>query len=177
MLETTLYPGTIINDETTSGGNWVNVANAGANDGSTAYVGLGSGNTESKDLKCTNFGAAIDAAATIDGVLLEYEIRLTIFTAHDYSIQLVISDSRAGNIKASNSFDTSTTIYSLGGAADTWGLSLTPAIVNSSTFGVALKIERDASSTIAHLDFVRLTIYYTLGGLPALMTYYKRLRS
>lgn len=157
------YPGTFLNDGL-SGGNWVNMSNVSADDASEAYVGLGSGNAQSKNLKCTNFGFSIPTGATIDGVLLEYQGRTGGWTAHDLNIQLVVSDARTGNVKSGNNFTTTNTNFNHGGASDTWGISLSDSDVNDSTFGVSLSFERSYFSLTLYLDYVRLTVYYTEAG-------------
>lgn len=54
------------------------------------------------------------------------------------SVRLLSGGSLIGTGKSTGSLTTSEATHTFGGASDTWGASLTEAICNSSTFGVAV---------------------------------------
>ena len=53
---------------------------------------------------------------------------------------------------------------SYGRISDLWGLSLTPADINASTFGVAISAQNiDAKSqNLAYINHIRMTVYFGL---------------
>jgi len=120
----------------------------------------------------------------------------------DQTIQLLSSGSLIGTNQAINSALGSSFAYrTYGGASSLWGATLTASIVNSSTFGVRIRMQTfsnntdkldvtnlgfsvttgatidgvmveikwkyDSSAGQAWVDFVRVTIYYTVaaGGM------------
>ena len=60
------------------------------------------------------------------------------------SVKLVKGGVITGDEKSTGAFTTTDTVYAFGGATDLWGLALTPADVNGSTFGVAVSMIGDS---------------------------------
>src|SRR5690606_7277820 len=91
-------------------------------------------------------------------------------TVRDDTIQLVVGGARTGDNKSTAaSWSTSEEIVSFGGTTDVWGLSLTPADVNASDFGVALRLVQSLSMQ-ASVDAVELRVVYEVSTLHASRT-------
>lgn len=165
------FPGTMASVLETGDDNaWVNPGNVAADDGAEAQVtdATFDANDQTAALRCSTFGFGIPSDATIDGVIVEVEQRRFAGAARDHQVQLFSSPGTLiGNNKATaTAWPATATIASYGGAADAWGASLTPAIVNASTFGVSVKAFATSANTDVGIDFVRLTIHYTPAASP-----------
>lgn len=156
--------GTFVSDATLGVVSITNPANAVASDNSyaTAILLL---SQISNYLKVTNFGFTIPTDATITGVTVAIERSSTVLNGtHDDSIKLVKGGTISGNEKATaTQWPTSDGVATYGSATDLWGLTLTPADINASTFGVAISAIADLAST-AQVDYVSITIDYTGSG-------------
>lgn len=140
-----------------------------------ALAVLFSGN--SNYLKATNFGFAIPPTSGICGIQVQIEKRdggfLSIGTGvRDNEVRLVINNSVTGNNKATTSTWPASpeTFYTYGNASDLWGETLTPAIVNSPDFGVAISARFLSLATLipsAQIDNIRMVVSYN----PALPTH------
>lgn len=172
-------PGTMADDSAVGTVTWSTVNNATASD--NAYTDARSssaGTTTSHYVKATNFGFAIPGGATINGVTVSIERKASHLTAgrniKDSTVSLVKGGTVSGNNKAATgtSWPTSDGVASYGGAADLWGLTLTDADVNASTFGVVLSVAINKATgkgfTTGSVDFISITIDYTTGGGGAL---------
>jgi hypothetical protein len=115
-------------------------------------------------LHATDYDFAIPSDATINGIMVEIE-KYYSDTAYvrDNTVQLIKGGTKMGDNKASGSaWPTSAGITTYGGPSDLWGLSFTPADINASDFGVALKAEGvNNSSHYGYVDYMRITVYYT----------------
>jgi hypothetical protein len=165
-------PGTMADDASVGAIAWSFPDNAKISD--NAYATL-YGNAVSHYLKATNYGFSIPAGATINGILVEIERRGESEVAgyvKDYEVKIVKAD---GTIGSTNKADTVThypstdTYKSYGGIADLWGETWSPTQVNDSDFGVVL-----SSSLVSgggpdygypYVDHIRITVYYTIGGV------------
>lgn len=166
-------PGTGADDAGTGGFAWTNPGNILASDNSYATRLFPGNGATTHYLKATNFGFAIPAGATIDGIVLEIErkcvVNSALNNAKDAIVKLVKGGTVSGNDKADTStrWPTSDTYATYGASNDLWGLSLTDSDVNSSTFGAVLsalftrtgKINPDIS-----VDHFRITVHYTASG-------------
>ena len=87
------------------------------------------------------------------------------FQTVDNSIKLVKGGTIGGTDHADGStvWPASPTRVSYGGGTDLWGLTWTPADINSGTFGVA--VSALVSSGHAQIDSIRATVYYSLPGV------------
>lgn len=121
--------------------------------------------------KATNFGFSIPAGATIDGIVVEWEIK-TANTILDNAVRIVKGGTIGATDKSSGSYwPASDTYRSYGGAADLWGETWASTDINASTFGCALSAKRDGSGGhYPDIDHVRITVYYTesAAGQPAI---------
>jgi len=59
---------------------------------------------------------------------------------------------------------------SLGGAADLWGAAWTPADINNANFGVQISAISTQNAPSAQVDFIQITVTYTVGGVVHSMT-------
>lgn len=142
---------------------WSNPANAeGAADGSYATETLSLSSTD--DLVFSHWsGSAIPSNATINGILVELYGHSNIPAGNAWlqTGPTQIGSTRFGVV----AFTGSDSWVSIGGSSSNWGASLTPAIVNSSSFGFACQFVNSAGSV--SVDTARMTIYYTLPGVGA----------
>jgi hypothetical protein len=127
--------------------------------GAFAYTQMGSNGNVSDLLKGSQFGFMVPAGSKIVGVLVEAKIWAGF--SNVTTLQLC---NAAGLIGQPKDFSVSLAgfnWYSLGANDDTWGVRLTPAIVNSDGFGVTCKVRQTENSVIDYeVDIIQLTIYY-----------------
>lgn len=166
------YAGTIASDSAVGSVAWTNIANLGAADTSYATVAPGStGTYTSYYAKLTNLGFSIPAGATIDGITVEINRRCdqngTRYT-RDAHVRLIKADTigATNNADTVNKWPTSFTVKSYGGSADLWSDTWTDSDINNSGFGVAFScaVTRLAQAATAYVDYVRVTVTYTVGG-------------
>lgn len=118
-------------------------------------------------LKVTNFLFGVPSDATITGVTLSVEKSgNTLNATVDSSVRLVKGGVISGNDKASASlWSTSDAVATYGSSTDLWGLTLTPADVNSSSFGFVINASATLAGT-AQIDYVSLQIDYIGSNKP-----------
>lgn len=115
----------------------------------------------------TNFGFAIPAGATINGVIAGVRAKEETGPAMDgqvSALQLIIAGVKTGTIKSVNTALTTTfSTVNNGGISDVWACVLTPAVVNATNFGVSVRLRNwtGADPGTLSLAYVRLTVYYT----------------
>lgn len=160
-------PGTVVSSGAGAPGTiaWVLAPLAAAADAASAMAMLSTGtDTLSEYLKATDFGFSVPADATVNGVVVE------VLKTDDGSqildapggVRLVKGGTVSGDDKADTMTEWAAGYATYGGAADLWGLTLTPADVNASTFGFVIAAEYGgASGSNAYVDHVRITVYYT----------------
>lgn len=160
-----LSPGSVVEDTSHGSVSWSNYSNAGASDNAYASVTI-SNPAESYYLKATNFGFAIPAGATIDGIVVEFEKKNDSGrNGYDARVRLV----KGGTIQATDkalgtAWPVADTYVTHGGAADLWGSAWTPADINASNFGVVIAVkDTDGMGPTLKLDHIRITVYYTEG--------------
>lgn len=151
-------------------GPWSNVQ---ADDGTLAAHFIEPGN-QTDTASAYNFDfSAIPDGATIDGIVVVCEGCETT-NGRDCSWNLAILTTDGGST-TTGSNNATTTIFAggsvnitHGGPSDTWGASLTSAIVKNSGFGVNLRGQSDDGANVQlKLDSVQMTVYYTESGLSA----------
>lgn len=161
---------TLVNGTST---NWTNPGNITASDSTYATVTLASTAT-SYYLQANTFGFSIPATATVNGVVVEVQKFATTASKNfmeDQTVSLMVGGTITGNNYATTATWPSTNSFvSYGGTADTWGLSLTPAQVNATNFGAAIAATNvhtsgASSSLTASVDYVRVTVYYTVNAV------------
>lgn len=160
--------GTGADDATVGTVAWTNPGNVTASDNVYA-TNSAAANKTSHYLKATNFGFTIPAGATINGVVVEWEIKANNGNATDNSIKLVKGGTITGNDRVSGTVPTTEAFVSYGGSTDLWGLTLTASDINASTFGAVYSFETATSglSSIVSVDSCQITVYYTLPATSA----------
>jgi hypothetical protein len=119
-------------------------------------------------LKATGLNFSIPSYSSICGVTVEIEERATglILTASvkDQEVRLIKNGVITGNNYAKGAdWTSSDTYHSYGSSSDTWGLSLTPADVNASNFGVAISVKLTAlvaALPSADIDHIHVKVTY-----------------
>lgn len=155
------------------GGNseWVNVNNVKFADGAIAQSGYQIKNETTQQLRGYSFDfSSIPAGATINGI--EAIINRKLFKDAGYITDSIFQLIYNGNLIGSNyasamHWPTSYTDATYGGASDLWGYALTRAIVQSSTFGLVLKVvdvANGGNGETPAVDYFKMRVYYTAGG-------------
>jgi len=164
--------GTGANDASAGTVSWNNPGNIVSSNNVYSTVVGGSGSTQSKYLKATNFGFSIPSGATIDGIVVEFERKASQSSGNnvkDSEIKIV----KGGTIQTTNKADTATNwstteaYFTYGSSTELWGTTWTDSDINASDFGVVLKAVLTYSgkgSVTASVDHVKITVYYTTGG-------------
>lgn len=144
---------------------WSGVTAVYVEDGSYAVANSG---TRSQYLKCTTFGFAIPAGATIDGI--QFDIKCVYYPG----TQAVFERVRAvkGGVIGATNLGAGTiapfftpAFVTWGGPTQLWGLSWTADDINASDFGMAMNFNNAGKGTLGiNVDLVRATVYYTAGG-------------
>lgn len=160
-----LYAGTGANSNDGGTTAWSNPSNATGDTTSTAATcNITSNGGTSQLLRVSNFGFSIPAGSIIVGVTAEIERAAADNSRHRFhAIKLLVGGSEAGYAKGVNDAITTTKSFSTyGSSSDLWNVSLLPAQVNASTFGLSIKINRNStSSTTTSIYRVRLTVTYS----------------
>lgn len=120
-------------------------------------------------LTVSDFGFAIPAGATINGIVLEVEKKRTAGgtsgIVEDNGLQIMKGGVLVGPNKSQYGIDwpLTDTYVTYGTSTDLWGTTWTPAEINASDFGVSLaSISYVCGATITtSIDHVRMTVYYT----------------
>jgi hypothetical protein len=173
-------PSTAADDSSLSGDTWSNPNNAKAADASYATV-TDTNPNHTHYLKTTNYGFSIPAGSDIQGIVVEVLRHASsngVNNVTDYVVKIVKSD---GSIGVANKADTlslwptSDAYATYGGAADLWGETWTASNINSSNFGVAFSANLIPDTSVtAFVDFIRVTVYYSIGADPTNLNLQKR---
>ncbi|MEI6487771.1 MAG: T9SS type A sorting domain-containing protein [Bacteroidota bacterium] len=122
----------------------------------------------SKDLYASHFGFTIPPSSTIDGILVEVKKNSGASTAsfplRDSVISLITSAGiLVGQNKSSSvPWPTVSAYTSYGGNTDLWGHAWTATEIDSSEFGLDLKVVNTVNSQqIANVDHIRISVFYT----------------
>jgi len=120
-------------------------------------------------LRASNFGFALPAGSSVDGITVEISRgtgSLLSPLIRDYVVSLVNGSAAiVGDNKADTTTDwpTDETIATYGSAADTWNAGLTDTDVNDTDFGVVLAVTNpNVTSRTAYVDLIRITVTYRL---------------
>jgi hypothetical protein len=118
-------------------------------------------------LKCTNFGFSIPSDANVTGVEVRIQRKTggtTKYCIKDNLLKLHYGTSVMGYNKAITtsywSYNYASVTY--GSSTDGWGVSLTPSIINNSTFGVQFQVKNLHSSVepSAFVDCISIRVHY-----------------
>jgi len=150
-----------------AGGSWVNPGNVYVSDNARATVLLNLGAT-SENLLATGFGLSVPGTAVIEGVevMIEKSVNTSRTNASkDSLVNLIVGGVVVGNNNAGASYFNNTTdaVTTYGSSSDLWGLTLTPAQVNSGDFGVAYAAQRHPSGSSdqrVRVDHMQVKVYY-----------------
>jgi hypothetical protein len=153
-----------------AGAGWTNSGNILADDNAVASNTIGAGATGA-NLDATGFGFAIPSNATVLGVTAKIERYAGVANLiKDNNVQLLKAGAATGSNKAGSTFwaivgaGGKGTNITYGANNDLWGTTLTAADVNASNFGLRFSAKNTgASSSTANLDYVQLTVRYTIG--------------
>lgn len=149
---------------------WSNPGNIVSSNNVRATRNMDTGTTNY--LQGTNFGFSIPDGATIDGIVVEWELGAAFSDdfgwAYDAQVRLVKGGSIVGDNKArpsSSKWPATDAYVSYGSSSDLWGTTWTPADISASNFGAAIAATgTELGPEQATVDHVRITVYYTEGG-------------
>lgn len=171
-----VFPGTAADDSSHGTKVWDNVGRLTADDASYADS-FSASNVISHYARLTNFGLALPAGASITGIRVKIQRRdasTGTATVEDDTVQIVQGGAPVGTNKAvAGAYPTSLTDALYGGSTDTWGLSLTGADVNSSSFGVVYSVQLHGGggdTASFDCDFVAIELWYQSTGRTVLVT-------
>ncbi len=123
----------------------------------------------SEYLKVTNFGFAIPASSTIEGIEVFIEKRGESSKIKDASVKIIQSGVISGTEQAlTTTWGNSDFTDTYGSATDLWGLTWTDADINASNFGVAIAARKSSNGggeKKARIDHIQITVHYT-SSLP-----------
>ena len=159
-----LSPGTLADDNAVGTLTWSNPSNAASSNDSHATIAFTTNGEISHYLKATNFGFAIPAGATINGIVVEIERKASNGTRiTDNRVRIVKGGTVGSTDKASATFwPTSDTVASYGSSSDLWGETWTVSDINASNFGVVVAADTSVTSAItASIDHIKITVHYT----------------
>ncbi|MCR4304740.1 MAG: hypothetical protein NUV63_11050 [Gallionella sp.] len=151
---------------------WATPANAVSSNNAYATVSLNDFQV-SNYLRCTGYGFAIPAGATILGVTVNVERRASNTGIRDAAMRLVRDVAGTPAIQATDrstptNYTTLDVIEAHGGAADLWGGIWTPADINLANFGAAFASQKPGTAGWARtvsVDNMPIRVTYTTNTL------------
>lgn len=162
------FPASISDDSSPGGVAWLNPSNASKIDGSFSSLILPDGQA-SHFLKFQDFGFNIPLGATITGILLDvfgYQKYINVGESNlIYAYAFKTSPAGIEDNLDSKDFPVgvgNADFVSFGGVGHFSGLSLSPADVNNSSFGIVLLVSEHNIDNEFYVDGVRLKILYTI---------------
>lgn len=153
-----LTPSSAVALSGTPGHSWNNPANALLEDGVTTSTAA-----STNILQLKGFNGTIPANATVTGIQVDIKEQGLSFVI-DSSVILYNADGTSTSSNLSKGVDWPSLLgyVSYGGPSTTWGLTLTPNLVNSFNFGVGIAgAKDDVGSQTAIIDFAKITVYFT----------------
>lgn len=145
------------------GGAWSAISKSHLEDGTGATVVLVADGT-SQTLLVYDFSFAVPGGASIRGVQVQVRARGVASDPEDIrdeELRLAPGGVPGGQDLASARYAVTFVTRDYGGPTNLWSLALTPAIVNSSTFGVAFRTgNHGVSAGTAEVDAIRVTVFY-----------------
>jgi hypothetical protein len=145
---------------------WLDTAAALSGSGTTAnaaYLSLVDASYHDA-LLLTSFGASVPDGAIIQGVQFDVDRNADAGLATDYAVQVLRNGAPAGVDRSqTGSWPRALSRTTYGSPNDTWGVALRPADVRSAGFGISIapRYLGTAGNDRAHIDSVRLTVYYS----------------
>jgi hypothetical protein len=155
------------NNTILGGTDWANPGNITADDGSRATSGNTGFPDSTRYLRAYNFGFAIPAGATIDGMEVRAQRHAGAGVINDVSIRLFISEfTLTGDDKSVGASWSTTpdTVATFGGATDLWGATPTEAQVEDAGWGWGMVGDDTSGFQTLFCDVMEMKIYYTGGS-------------
>lgn len=174
-------PGSVVNVDDTGNVAWTAPGEAASSNDTYARAIDVQGGRNSQLLIASNFGFAIPAGATINGIEVQIErksAQASTGVVVDETISLTLDGAApTGDNKATaEQWAAADRTDSYGSPEDVWGIGPSPEQVNDSNFGVIVKAQNtgDADDS-AYVDHIKVTITYTAAsnrnsGINRLMT-------
>jgi hypothetical protein len=170
------FPATVTDDSSVGTVSWTNVTRVVSTNSSYATASVT--NTVTHYINCQNFGFSVPSNATIAGVLCSVIAHTngSLGDAGDNSVKLIKGGTIQGTdqvifgtLAALASSTDLTFLYPVtGGGANLWGLTLTPADVNASNFGVAVSLQGETNNTnTIFVDSITLQVFYYFNATTA----------
>lgn len=161
------YAGGAANNTAFGTVNWTNPTNAVGQTNGTYATATGLDNTSSRYLYVTNYGFSIPSNATITGVVVSPTRKTSNAGNASYDTNVfLVTNSVIGTVNraTTNFYTIADFTEDHGGSNDTWGVTLTPAIVNSPRFGAVFSSYKIAAGGNVNItvDAIKITVYYTL---------------
>lgn len=152
-----LSPGTLASDGAHGSNAWSNPSNAASSNDTYASVAT---DGTSEYLKATNFGFAIPAGATINGIVVDIERKAAMAGVTDDRVRIVKGGTVQTEDKAApGTWPTDDTVATYGDSSSLWGAAWTAGDINDSGFGVVLSVS--VTSDQADVDHITITVHYT----------------
>lgn len=158
-----IFPSTCSNSAFAGNTNWVNPSSGTVEDGNNAS---NTGAT-SNYLYCSGYNFNVPSNVIITGISAGAKQVSLINSNVDNSIRLFESGVAVGSDKSVGALIPGDPTWAdFGGATDTWGLSLTPTIVNDVLFGAGFSETKSAGGPTSYgIDAERMTIFYAKAPL------------
>jgi hypothetical protein len=152
---------------------WTSPGNITANDSVNAQVVLAASGA-SNELQGTNFGFAVPAGSTINGITVEIKKQAVSGIGNPTDVDVTIlkggvaTGTNLGHTGAGNGWLSAGGIDTYGGSSTLWGATWSPADINATNFGVQISCVEwtGGAPSTAGVDFIRITITYTLPAAP-----------
>lgn len=154
-------------------GSWTNPSNIYTSNNTYAVSASIASSSTSGYLTCTGNGFSIPTGATIDGIEVTVEAKNQL-SGNGFQLRVQSSEANIRYAGATISAlppsgianqtwnSTSDQSKTFGGSTNLWGATLTPAIVNDSTFGFRCRFfNLNASSQTFSVDCIFMKVYYT----------------
>jgi hypothetical protein len=142
---------------------WQNVSNVFFEDNSYTSVSLSKGDV-SDTMEINNFHFNLPSDVIIDGITVTIKKGAGNGSISDNMVKLICNGKVCGtNHASSEEWPLAAKTFSYGGENDKWGLTLSPAMVNSFAFGVAINVSNSVFSTdsaTANIDYINITLNY-----------------
>jgi len=158
------------------GGSWSpeSPGNLATSDDVYIFTVLSASDAFSDGLLCTNFGFSIPSNVTIDGVEVQIEKHGATNRLGVLDFEIVLTEG-GDNKQLGGLWPAADTTFTYGGASDTWGNLLTPALVEDADFGISIIVQNFSfplDTETAFLDFLQMKVHFTESvpgaGVPAL---------
>lgn len=151
---------TVGNNKVTLGGQaWVNPSNVTSNSSFATCTFINGGPSISKILQAQTFNFAIPANVTPTGIVVTFN------GAASGDTQTIMGLINAFNFSSkvlTPELPVSATSLSVGSPTDTWGMTLSPQLINMTTFGVLFELQVATNAAIvAQINDVQMTVYAT----------------